>query len=175
METHIAKMLNTEHKKEKSKEQKIDWKVEKLKMYDAQVVTETICTWLGSWGKVTPRTTQSFMLRLRSPVNPHYEQCMYVPFSIGGCHEPRSELDSKVDKCISGNNCLVSHNNNSPINFYIITLKNRHEHAYTVDATVAFNHTQTGVMYVLVIIQVIMVKGHVFDWCIILSEMNDLD
>ena len=44
METHIAKMLNTEHKKEKSKEQKIDWKVEKLKMYDAQVVTETICT-----------------------------------------------------------------------------------------------------------------------------------
>ena len=50
--------------------------------------------------------------------------------------KPNVELDSHVDTCVVGDNCLVIIHHSGPINDYSYDQKDGHRSATTVDATV---------------------------------------
>ena len=51
--------------------------------------------------------------------------------------KPKIELDSHEDTCVVGDNCLVIHDHNRPVNVYSHDPKDDHRSTKTVDAAVA--------------------------------------
>ena len=54
------------------------------------------------------------------------------------------ELDLHADICVVGDNCLVIHDHNRPVNDYSYDPKDGHRSAKTVDATVGYQDPQSG-------------------------------
>ena len=67
--------------------------------------------------------------------------------------KPKVELDSHADTCVVGDNCLVIHDHNRPVNVYSYDPKDGHRSAKTVDATVGYQDLQSGQ-------KVILMKNH---------------
>ena len=58
--------------------------------------------------------------------------------------KPKVELDSHAHMCVVGDNCLVIHNYNRPVNVYRCDPKDGHRSAKAVDATVGYQDLQSG-------------------------------
>ena len=69
--------------------------------------------------------------------------------------KPKVELDSPTDMCVVGNNCLVIHDSNRPVNIYSYDPKDGHRSAKTVGATVCYQDPQNGQKFILMINQAI--------------------
>ena len=52
--------------------------------------------------------------------------------------KPEVELDLHADICVVGDNCLVIHNHNTPVNVYSYDPKDDHRSGKTVGATVGY-------------------------------------
>ena len=52
--------------------------------------------------------------------------------------EPKVELDSHAHVCVVGDDCLVIHNHNRPVNVYSYDPKDGNRSAKTVDAAVGY-------------------------------------
>ena len=52
--------------------------------------------------------------------------------------KPKVELDSHADTCVVGDNCLVIHDHNKPVNVYSYDPKDGHRSAKKVDAAVGY-------------------------------------
>ena len=84
--------------------------------------------------------------------------------------KPKVELDSHADMCVIGDNCLVIHDLNRPVNVYSYDPKNGHRSAKTVDATVGYQYPQSGQKFILMINQAICIDAlvnHMFAPCIV--------
>ena len=73
--------------------------------------------------------------------------------------KPKVELDSHADICVVGDNCLVIHDHNWPVNVYSYDPKDGHRSAKTVDATVGYQDPQSGQVFILMINQAIFIDG----------------
>ena len=73
--------------------------------------------------------------------------------------KPKIELDSHANTCLVGDNCLVIHDYNRPVNVYSYDPKDCHRSAKTVDATVGYQDPQIGQKFILVINQAICIDG----------------
>ena len=85
-------------------------------------------------------------------------QVMVAHASVAGS-TPKVELDSHADTCVVGDNCLVIHDHNTPVNVYSYNPKDVHRSAKTVDATVGYQDPQSGQKFVLIINQAIHIDG----------------
>ena len=65
-------------------------------------------------------------------------------------NKPKIELDSHADTCVVGDNCLVIHDHNRPVNVYSYDPKDGHRSAKTVDATVGYQDPQSGQKFILI-------------------------
>ena len=65
--------------------------------------------------------------------------------------KPKVELDSHANTCVVGDNCLVIHDHNRPVNVYSYDTKDGHRSAKTVDAAVGYQDPQSGQKFILVI------------------------
>ena len=57
-------------------------------------------------------------------------------------NKPKVELDSHADMWVIGDNCLVIHDHNRPVNIYSYDLKDGHRSTKTVDAAVGYQDPQ---------------------------------
>ena len=73
--------------------------------------------------------------------------------------KPKVELDSHADTCVVGDNCLVIHKNNRPVNVYSYDPKDGHRSVKTDDAEVGYQDPQSGQKIILMINQAIHVDG----------------
>ena len=73
--------------------------------------------------------------------------------------KPKAELDSHADTCVVGDNCLIIHDYNKPVNVYSYDPKDGHRSAKTVDATVGYQDPQSGQKFILMINQAIYIDG----------------
>ena len=69
------------------------------------------------------------------------------------------DFDSHADICVIGGHCLVVHDNNRPVNVFGSDHKAGSKHTCIVNATVAYTKPETGHMVILLINQVIDMKG----------------
>ena len=69
------------------------------------------------------------------------------------------ELDSHADTCVVGDNSLVIHYHNKPVNIYIYNSKNGHRSAKTVDVPVGYQEPQSEQKFILVMNQAICING----------------
>ena len=69
------------------------------------------------------------------------------------------ELDSHADTCVVGDNCLIIHDHNGPVNVYSYDPKDGHRRAKTVDAAVGNQDPQSGQKFILMIDQAICIDG----------------
>ena len=60
--------------------------------------------------------------------------------------KPKVVLDSYADTCVVGDNCLVIHDLNRPVNVYSYDPKDSHRGAKTVDATVGYQDVPCSVV-----------------------------
>ena len=60
---------------------------------------------------------------------------------------------------VLGDNCLVIHDHNRPVNVYSYDSKDGHKSAKTVDGTVGYQDPQSGQTFMLVINQAIHIDG----------------
>ena len=58
--------------------------------------------------------------------------------------KPKVELDSHTETCVVGDNCLVIHDHNRPVNVYSYNPEDGHRSAKTVDATLGYQDPQSG-------------------------------
>ena len=72
--------------------------------------------------------------------------------------KPKVELDSHADTFVVGNNCLVIHDHNRPVNFYNYDPKDGHKRAKTADATVGYHDPQSGQKFIIMISQGIYIN-----------------
>ena len=79
------------------------------------------------------------------------------PSVAGSKH--KVELNSHADMCVVGDNCLVFHDYNRPVNVYSYDLKDGHRSAKTGDATVGYQNPQSEQKYILMINQAIHIVG----------------
>ena len=66
--------------------------------------------------------------------------------------KPNVELDLQADTYVDGDNHLVTHDHNRPVNIYIYNPKDGHR-TKTVDAAVEYQDPQSGQKYFLMINQ----------------------
>ena len=71
--------------------------------------------------------------------------------------KPKVVLDSYTDMCVVGNNCLVIHDNNRPVNVYSYDPKYGHRNAKTVDAPVGYQDPYSSEKFILMIHQAICI------------------
>ena len=69
------------------------------------------------------------------------------------------KLDTHADTRVVGNNCLVIHNHNKPVNFNSYDPIDGHRSAKTVDAVVGYHDPQHGQRFILMIKQAIHIDG----------------
>ena len=87
--------------------------------------------------------------------------------------KPKVELDSHADTCVVGDNCLVIHDHNRPVNVYSYDPKDGHRSAKTVDAAVGYQDPQSGQKFILMINQAICIVGlHNHLLCPMLCSLN---
>ena len=72
--------------------------------------------------------------------------------------KPKVELDSHTDTCEVGDNCLVIHDHNRPVNVYSYDLKDSNRSAKTVDVTIGYQDPQSEQKYILIINKVICIN-----------------
>ena len=77
------------------------------------------------------------------------------PSVAGSKH--KVELNSHADMCVVGDNCLVFHDYNRPVNVHKYDLKDGHRSAKTDDATVGYQDPQSSMKYILMIIEAICI------------------
>ena len=70
-------------------------------------------------------------------------QVMVAHVSVASS-EPKVEIETHADMCVIGDNCLVTHDHNKPVNVYSHNPKNGHRSAKTVVATVGCQDPQSG-------------------------------
>ena len=58
--------------------------------------------------------------------------------------KPKVELDSHADTCVVGDNCLVIHDHNRPVNVSSYDPKDGQRNTNTDDATVGYQDPQSG-------------------------------
>ena len=58
--------------------------------------------------------------------------------------KPKVELNSHADTLVVGDNCLIIHDHNIPVNVDGYDLKDGHRSAKTVDAAVGYQDPQSG-------------------------------
>ena len=68
-------------------------------------------------------------------------------------NKPKVELDSHADMHVVGDNCLVIHDHNRPVNMYNYDPKDENRSAKTVDAAVGYQDLQNGQKFILMINQ----------------------
>ena len=85
-------------------------------------------------------------------------QVMVVHSSVASS-KLKEELDSHADMCVLGNNCLVIHNHNRPVNVYSYDTKDSHKSAKIVDATVGYQDPWSGHRFIFVINQAMCIDG----------------
>ena len=73
--------------------------------------------------------------------------------------KPKVELDLHAVMCVVGDNCLVIHDHNRPVNVYSYDPKDGHGSAKTIDATVGYQYPQSGQKFILMINQAIRIDG----------------
>ena len=73
--------------------------------------------------------------------------------------KPKVELDSHADMCVVGDNCLVFHDYNRPVNVHKYDLKDGHRSAKTIDAAVGYQDPQSGQKFLLMINQAICIDS----------------
>ena len=73
--------------------------------------------------------------------------------------KPKAELVSHTDMCVVGDNCLVIHNHNRPVNVYSYNPKDGHRCSKTVNAAVGYQDPQSGQKFILMINQAIYIDG----------------
>ena len=61
--------------------------------------------------------------------------------------------------CVVGDNCLVMHDHNRPVNVYSYNLTDGHRSAKTVDAAVGYQDQQSGQKFPIMISQAICIDG----------------
>ena len=64
---------------------------------------------------------------------------------------PKVQLDLHREKYIVGDNCLVIHDQNRPVNVYSYDTKDHHRSAQTVDPAVDYQYSQSGQRFILII------------------------
>ena len=69
------------------------------------------------------------------------------------------KLDSYADMCLVGDNCLVVHHHNRPVNVSSYDPKGGHRSAKTVNATVGYQDPHSGQKFILRIKQAICIDG----------------
>ena len=69
--------------------------------------------------------------------------------------KPKVELDSYVDMCVVGDNCLVIYGHKRPVNIYIYDPRDGHRRAKTVDAAVEYQDPQSEEKFNLMLNQAI--------------------
>ena len=69
------------------------------------------------------------------------------------------ELDSNADRCVVGDNCLVTHDHNRPVNIYSYSPKDGHRSAKSVNAALVYWDPHSGLRCVLMSNQVIQING----------------
>ena len=62
--------------------------------------------------------------------------------------KPKVELDSHADMSVVGDNCLVIHNLNRPVNVSSYDPKDGHRSAKIVDAAVGYQDPQSGQKFI---------------------------
>ena len=83
------------------------------------------------------------------------------------------ELDSHADTCILGDNCLIVHNHNRPVNVYGYNPKAGSKHAHIVNAAVAYRETETGHVVIPLLNQASETKGLSYHFlCLMKCCMN---
>ena len=73
--------------------------------------------------------------------------------------KPKVELDSHADTCVVGDNCLIIHDLNRPVNVYSYDPKDGHSSAKTVDAAVGHQEPQSGQKFILMKNQAFDIDG----------------
>ena len=76
--------------------------------------------------------------------------------SVTSCQH-KVELDSHADICVVGNNCLVIHDLNRPVNVYSYDPKDGHRSTKTVNTAVGYQDPQRGQKFILMINQAILI------------------
>ena len=76
-----------------------------------------------------------------------------VTHSSVSSSKPKEELDLHADMSVVGDNCLVIHDHNRPVNVYSYIPKDGHRSTKTVDATVGYQDPQSRQEYILMIRQ----------------------
>ena len=67
--------------------------------------------------------------------------------------KPKVELNSHANTCVVGDNSLIIHDHNKPVNAYSYDSKDGHRIAKTVDATLGYQDPQSGQKFILMINQ----------------------
>ena len=73
--------------------------------------------------------------------------------------KPKLELDAHADTFVVGDNCLVIHNHNRPVNVYSYDPKDGHKSTKKVNATVGYQDPQSIQRFILIINQAICLDG----------------
>ena len=73
--------------------------------------------------------------------------------------KPKVELDSHVNTCVVGENCLAVHDQNRPVDVYSYDPKDGNRCSKTVDAAVGYQDPQSGQNFILMINQAICING----------------
>ena len=73
--------------------------------------------------------------------------------------ETKIELNSHADTCVVGDHCLILHDHNRPLNVYGYDPTAELKHACIVDAPVAYTKPETGQVVILLLNQMIEMKG----------------
>ena len=83
---------------------------------------------------------------------------MVANVSVASC-KLKVELDSHANTYVFGDDCLINHEHNRPVNVYSYDPKDGNRNAKTVDATVGLQDLQRGQKYILMINQAIQING----------------
>ena len=73
--------------------------------------------------------------------------------------KPKTEFDSHIDTCVVDDSCLVTHDQNRPVNIYSYDPKDGHRCAKTVNATIGYHDPQSGQILIFMANQLIHISG----------------
>ena len=105
-------------------------------------------------------TMDSHQIALRdSYIKPLSTICIMVAHASVASSKPKVELDLHADMCVVGDNSLVIHDHNRPVNGYSYNTKDGHRSAKTIDATVGYKDPQSGEKFILMIKQIFCIDG----------------
>ena len=72
--------------------------------------------------------------------------------------KPKVKLDSDVETCVVGENCLVIYDHDRPVNIYCYGPKDDHRCAKTANAVVCYDDPHSGQKYIMIINQAIQIN-----------------